>query len=78
MFLKSSGTFDSSLFDARSLRIMIRLLFDPSVVISVLARKAISDIIGISYSVVNSIMSKMRPSLNINFSSIFMLLILKL
>src|SRR6266498_173834 len=64
MLLKSSGTFDNSLLDTRSSRIVIRLLSGPFVIISVLARKTILDIIGISYSVISLIISKIRPPLN--------------
>ncbi len=78
MFLKFSDTSNSLLLDARFSRIIIRLLFNPSVIISVLARKVVLDIIGISYFVVSLIMFKIRPPSDIIFSSISMLLILRL
>ncbi len=78
MFLKFSGTFDSSLLDTRSSRIVVRLLSGPSVVISVLVCKAVPDTVGISYFVINLIIFKMRPSLDIIFFSISILLILRL
>ncbi len=77
MFLKSSNISDSSLFNARSSRIVIRLLSDPFVIILVLARKVVSDIVNISYFIINLIMSKMRPSSDIIFFSILILLILR-
>jgi len=77
MFLKSFGTFDSSLLDVWSLRIVVRLLFDLSVVISILARKIVLDVVGISYFVIDLIVFKMRRPPDIIFSSISILLILR-
>ena len=77
MLLKSFNTFDSLLLDTRSSRIIVRLLSGPSVIISVLVYKTILDTVGILYSVVNLIISKMRPPPDIIFSNIFILLIPK-
>ncbi len=78
MLLKSSNTFDSLLLNIQSLKIVIRLLSSPSVVISALAHKAVPDTIDILYSVVDLIVSKMRPPPDTIFSSISILLTLRL
>ncbi len=78
MLLKSSGTSDSLLFDIRPLRIVVRLLSNPFMIISILTRKVVLDTVDISYSVISLIMFKMCSPPDTIFFSIPILLILRL